>query len=677
MSCFRGTGEEFYCEVLLLDDTKIALTAEQGIKISTKGAAILHLVFDHIDLVEIDYFGLRYCDHHHRTHWLDPSKSLSQHRDLISTGPPYTLYFGVKFYAEDPCRLKEEITRYLFFLQVRQDVQQGRLPCPPDIAARLTALALQCKILLRHKEMCQPKQEEDCAFDFPGTKLNLVTQLLTICAELGDYAANQSVALEDDVQEIYKTLTGLSPSEAERLYLSIARALDMYGLDLHPVFGENHSEYFLGLTPVGVVIYKNKTQVGKYFWPRITKVHFKDTQFELSVVGKDGGETLFAFGALDRKACKHLWRSCVQHHSFFRMPSVNEADSLSRRLSKLGSLGSRHRYSGRTASRLKRVERDIVLPRDNVTIVRIPSKTHPKKTLNTDVTNQSQSDDGTVKFTAPAPIKSSEPDIREEEHHGKPSAPWEDNGPKSGLFNTCSDRTRSPKFPVSRVRTPLGDGREEGEDGGKRRRRSQGDSERPIRQHRRRSRSRGNTSSGSESENSSGAQERHKKKNRCRHDNQLVDSAPQWEAVQRRQRERAQSDPNLRRHRHRSRSQSPDVQAKEQLWKHIQRELVDPEGLSEEQLREIPYKKVETLGDPIRMRHAHSPRSLRLHCLTSNPNSNVLVPPLPITRTADNTSQQKSSNSSTSLSANQTPASRNPTVKGSIPSQRADPSTCP
>lgn len=30
--------------------------------------------------------------------------------------------------------------------------------------------------------------------------------------------------------------------------------------------GENKSEYFLGLTPVGVVVYKNKKQVGKYFW---------------------------------------------------------------------------------------------------------------------------------------------------------------------------------------------------------------------------------------------------------------------------------------------------------------------------------------------------------------------------------------------------------------------------
>ncbi|XP_056147157.1 LOW QUALITY PROTEIN: band 4.1-like protein 4 [Lampris incognitus] len=596
MTCFRGDREEFYCEVLLLDESKIALTAEQGIKKSTKGSTILQLIFDRINLAEIDYFGLRYCDRHHQTHWLDASKTLSQHQHLISTGPPYTLYFGVKFYAEDPCKLKEEITRYQFFLQVRQDILQGRLPCPADTTARLTALALQGN-------------------------------------ELGDYdAGDHKQALDEEVQLIYQTLSGTSHSEAESLYLSLAKTLDMYGVDLHPVYGEHQSEYFLGLTPVGVVVYKNRVQVGKYFWPRISKVHFKDTQFELRVVGKDGSETSFVFGAVDRKSCKQLWRSCVEFHSFFRMSSGNEANTLTRKLSKLGS---KHRYSGRVSSQL-RASQDVVLPRQDVIVVRKPSK---KLTHSSGKTNKTQNADQeeTLKLTSALPVNSSKPATVEEEHHGKPSAPWEGNGTQSGLYGTSKDRTRSPKFPAARVRTPLTDG-----NGERRRRLSQDDGDRPNRLHRRRSRSRGNTSSGSESENSSSVREHRKKKERCQEDNDLVDSAPQWEAVQRRQRERAQRDSNVRRSRHRSRSRSPDVQAKEQLWKHIQTELVDPVGLSEEQLREIPYKKVETQGDPVKLRHAHSPRGSRQHRRSPPSEANTktdLVPPLPVTRTTDTVSQ--------------------------------------
>ena len=74
-------------------------------------------------------------------HWLDPDKRVSRQIRGIS---PITLYLGVKFYAADPCRLVEEITRYQFFLQVKLDVLQGRLPVSQELAVELAALALQC-----------------------------------------------------------------------------------------------------------------------------------------------------------------------------------------------------------------------------------------------------------------------------------------------------------------------------------------------------------------------------------------------------------------------------------------------------------------------------------------------------------------------------------------------------
>ena len=34
---------------------------------STKGSVVLDYVFSHVNLVESDYFGLRYCDRSHQT----------------------------------------------------------------------------------------------------------------------------------------------------------------------------------------------------------------------------------------------------------------------------------------------------------------------------------------------------------------------------------------------------------------------------------------------------------------------------------------------------------------------------------------------------------------------------------------------------------------------------------
>lgn len=625
MSCFCSVQEEFYCEVLLLDESKLILTTQQqGIKKSTRGCVVMDYVFSHVNLAETEYFGLRYCDRSHQTFWLDPSKTLAEHKDLIATGPPYTLYFGVKFYAEDPGKLKEEITRYQFFLQVKQDVLQGRLPCAFNISAQLAALAIQSEL-----------------GDYDPYK-----HTASYVSEYR-FVPDQKEDLEDSIEQIHKTLLGQVPAEAENNYLAIAKTLEMYGVDLHPVFGEKQAEYFLGLTPVGVVVYKNKTQVGKYFWPRITKVYFKETQFELRVLGRDCNETSFFFDAASKTACKNLWKCCVEHHTFFRMPE-NESNSLTRKLSKFSSLGSKHRYSGKTAMQIGR-ESTETLPRADLQVIRTRSKTYPKRSTQPAgrnnggqaVTKMENTSEGQPKTSALTPVKS--PRVKAESasvQQDKPSAPWEEDAPQSGLYNSASERNKSPKFPKAHRRSPSG-----GSENEPRHRRGQTpDDAQANKQHRRRSRSRGNTSSGSESENSN--REHRKKRNRSRQENEMVDSAPQWEVVLRRQKEKTPNDPNQRRSRHRSRSRSPDVQAKEQLWKHIQKELVDPSGLSEEQLKEIPYKKVETQGDPIKIRHSHSPRSFRQyrrsHCsdgersVLSEVNSRTdLVPPLAVTRTAD------------------------------------------
>ncbi|XP_039079145.1 band 4.1-like protein 4A isoform X2 [Hyaena hyaena] len=604
MGCFCAVPEEFYCEVLLLNESKLTLTTQQqGIKKSTKGSVVLDHVFRHINLVEIDYFGLRYCDRSHQTYWLDPAKTLAEHKELINTGPPYTLYFGIKFYAEDPCKLKEEITRYQFFLQVKQDVLQGRLPCPVNVAAQLGAYAIQSEL---------------GDYDPYKHTAGYVSEYR--------FVPDQKEELEEAIERIHKTLMGQAPSEAELNYLRTAKSLEMYGVDLHPVYGENKSEYFLGLTPVGVVVYKNKKQVGKYFWPRITKVHFKETQFELRVLGKDCNETSFFFEARSKTACKHLWKCSVEHHTFFRMPE-NESNSLSRKLSKFGSMSYKHRYSGRTALQMSR-DLSIQLPRPDQNVARSRSKTYPKRIAQTQPAGSNSisrvtanmengENEGTTKITAPSPIK-------------------------SGLYNSPGDRTKSPKFPSTRRRNPSC-GSDDSVQPTRRRKAHNSGEDSDLKQ-RRRSRSRCNTSSGSESENSN--REHRKKRNRIRQENDMVDSAPQWEAVLRRQKEKNQADPNNRRSRHRSRSRSPDIQAKEELWKHIQKELVDPSGLSEEQLKEIPYTKIETQGDPIRIRHSHSPRSYRQYrrsqcsdgerSVLSEVNSKTdLVPPLPVTRSSD------------------------------------------
>lgn len=61
--------------------------------------------------------------------------------------------------------------------------------------------------------------------------------------------------------------------------------------------GEDSVEYYLGLTPGGIVVLRNKTTVAHYYWPRIAKVYFKGRYFMLRVCDKNVswtfGKTIF------------------------------------------------------------------------------------------------------------------------------------------------------------------------------------------------------------------------------------------------------------------------------------------------------------------------------------------------------------------------------------------------
>jgi len=58
------------------------------------------------------------------------------------------LCFRVKFYPPDPLRLKEEITRYQVYQQLKRDLLYGRLCCSPGEASLLVACIVQSESCL-------------------------------------------------------------------------------------------------------------------------------------------------------------------------------------------------------------------------------------------------------------------------------------------------------------------------------------------------------------------------------------------------------------------------------------------------------------------------------------------------------------------------------------------------
>uniref|UniRef100_A0A8D8QFX7 Erythrocyte membrane protein band 4.1-like 4A n=1 Tax=Cacopsylla melanoneura TaxID=428564 RepID=A0A8D8QFX7_9HEMI len=287
LCCVRP--QTYHCKIVLLDEQELL----QEIQDTTQGQEILDTVFRHLNLLETSYFGLRYLDASNQTHWLDATKRIVKQ---LKGKDSLTLYFGVKFYAVDPCKLLEEITRYQFFLQVKQDILQGRLPVSFELGAELGAHVVQSEL-----------GDYDPRRHSPG----YVSEFR--------FTSHQSAALESRVAELHRELSGQEPNTAELNYLDRVKSLPLYGVDLHPVLGEDSIEYFLGLTPAGIVVLRNKVKVASYLWPKITKIYSKGKYFMIRVCDKTDEENTYGFETPSRPACKHLYKCCVDHHGFFRL----------------------------------------------------------------------------------------------------------------------------------------------------------------------------------------------------------------------------------------------------------------------------------------------------------------------------------------------------------------------
>lgn len=211
-------------------------------------------------------------------------------------------------------------------MQIRNDILSGRIPCSFVTHAILGSYLAQSEL----------GDFETAEHDDAGNYLSAL-----------HFAPNQSAELQEKVAELHKQHRGLTSDEAELQYLENAKKLAMYGIDLHQAKEQSGLDIMIGVSASGLHIFRDRLRINRFAWPKILKISYKRNNFYIKIrPGEfEQYESTLGFKLANFRAAKRLWKTCVEHHTFFRLMQPEQPVK-----SKLffPRFGSKFRYSGKT-----------------------------------------------------------------------------------------------------------------------------------------------------------------------------------------------------------------------------------------------------------------------------------------------------------------------------------------
>lgn len=167
------------------------------------------------------------------------------------------------------------------------------------------------------------------------------------------FAPNQTDGLKERVAELHKQHKGQTSAEAELHYLDTAKKLAMYGVELFPASDSSGVEIMIGVCASGLSVYKDRLKMNRFAWPKILKISYRRNSFFIKIrPGEfEQFESTVGFKLGNHRAAKRLWRTAVEHHTFFRLvePEPPPKPKLF-----FPRFGSKFRYSGRTQFQSRR-----------------------------------------------------------------------------------------------------------------------------------------------------------------------------------------------------------------------------------------------------------------------------------------------------------------------------------
>ncbi|XP_028251768.1 ezrin a [Parambassis ranga] len=268
----------------------------------TTGKQLFDQVSRTIGLREIWYFGLQFVDAKGFLTWLNPDKKVMSQD--VKKESPLQFKLRVKFYPEDVSEeLIQDVTRRLFFLQVKEDILGEEIYCPPETAVLLASYAIQAKY-----------GEYDKSVHRVGY---LASERLLPRRVLEQHKLSKE-QWEERIQVWHEEHGSMFKEEGIVEYLKIAQDLEMYGVNYFDIKNKKGTELWLGVDALGLNIYEKEDRLSPkigFPWSEIRNISFNDKKFIIKPIDKKSPD--FVFYAPRLRVNKRILQLCMGNHELY------------------------------------------------------------------------------------------------------------------------------------------------------------------------------------------------------------------------------------------------------------------------------------------------------------------------------------------------------------------------
>ncbi|XP_063826473.1 tyrosine-protein phosphatase non-receptor type 21 [Ostrinia nubilalis] len=295
----------FVISVELLDGG----VADCTLSVDSSGQECLDNVCQRQAINQPEFFGLRYIDRSQQPRWVQLERPLKRQLDKYASS--HQLYLRVMYYVISGTSLiTDEVTRYHYFLQLKNDLVEGRIICDCQQAVVLASYSRQAEYGNHDRERHTVEYLKNL-LTFPKQILDggQIIDSSTL-AETGKLEYLTAAVIQH-----HMALHNMSQAQAEEGFITACQQLRGYGQEMFAARNQrDQTDATIAISLTGIRVLTEASDAPTFYrWMDITNVINHKRTFSIECCKAESA----SFALPSPEDGKYVWRACIRQHTFY------------------------------------------------------------------------------------------------------------------------------------------------------------------------------------------------------------------------------------------------------------------------------------------------------------------------------------------------------------------------